>query len=159
MDIDGYDGSELAPLDSGDLESSGLGNSEIDNSLSANFNEIFNQTSLENEQTKISNNIDIENQNQNQNQNIEYEKIEPMESKKENKSIEKYIIYLGIFVIVWIILGIIAFITSIVCFGFSGNITEKVLGLVLALLFGPFYFLYFYLNKKYCGKKSNSKSE
>jgi hypothetical protein len=57
------------------------------------------------------------------------------------------IIALAIF---WIILGFAAFITSIICFGRSGSIYEKIIGLLLAIFFGPFYFLFYAFNAGYC---------
>lgn len=58
-----------------------------------------------------------------------------------------------IFSIIWVILGVIAFIYSIYCFSKNGSPTENILGLVLAIFFGPFYFLYLYFAKSYCTNK------
>ena len=55
-----------------------------------------------------------------------------------------------IIVILWSISGIIALITSIVCFGFSGTLSEKIVGLLLAFFLGPFYFIFYGFNKTYC---------
>lgn len=51
---------------------------------------------------------------------------------------------------IWMLLGFIAFILSLTCFGKTGTTTDKVLGLIIALLFGPFYFIYYAVNKSYC---------
>ena len=51
----------------------------------------------------------------------------------------------------WVVIGIIAFITSLYCFSRSGTTAEKVLGLVLAIFFGPFYFIFFSMSG-YCRK-------
>jgi hypothetical protein len=40
------------------------------------------------------------------------------------------------------------------CFGSSGTMVEKIIGLLLALFFGPFYFIYYKFSNTYC--KSNS---
>jgi len=56
--------------------------------------------------------------------------------------------------ILWIIAGIIAFIMSLICFTRSGSTTDHFLGLIIALLFGPFYFLFFVFNKNYCRNKN-----
>lgn len=133
MDIDGYDGSELAPLN----------NSQIDNSLTANFNQMFENESQQNE-------VEVNEQNQLINKDILVnEQIEPMVEQpiKSDNSFTKTVNYIAYFVIIWLILGLISFITSIVCFGFSGSIGEKMIGLLIALLFGPFYWLYFFMNK------------
>ncbi len=58
-----------------------------------------------------------------------------------------------IILIIWIALGIFAFWTSLWCAGFrSGTVSEKLIGFVIAFLFGPFYWLYFYFMKDYCKK-------
>ena len=59
-----------------------------------------------------------------------------------------------LFASIWSLIGIIAFILSLVCFGYSGTFGQKILGLVFSLVFGPFYFLYYYFSGSYC--KSNS---
>ena len=58
-----------------------------------------------------------------------------------------------LFASIWSLIGIIAFILSLVCFGYSGTFGQKILGLVISLVFGPFYFLYYYFSGSYC--KSN----
>jgi hypothetical protein len=58
-----------------------------------------------------------------------------------------------LFASMWSITGIIAFILSLVCFGYSGTFGEKILGFIISIVFGPFYFLYYYYSGSYC--KSN----
>lgn len=55
-----------------------------------------------------------------------------------------------VFLLVWIVAGIAALITSIMCFGASGSTSDKVIGLVIYIFLGPFYWLYYAANKKYC---------
>jgi hypothetical protein len=56
-----------------------------------------------------------------------------------------------VFLSIWSLLGVIAFFTSLVCFGFrSSSVDQKVLGLLVAIILGPFYWLYFYFAKDYC---------
>ena len=50
----------------------------------------------------------------------------------------------------WTLFGFVAFVKSILCFGSSSTMTEKLLGFLLAVFFGPFYFIYLYANKNYC---------
>ena len=45
------------------------------------------------------------------------------------------------FAILWFTFGLIGFILSLVCFGYSGSAGEKVLGIVIALALGPWYFV------------------
>jgi hypothetical protein len=62
------------------------------------------------------------------------------------------IIAIIIFVVLWIGLGIAAFIMSLVCFGYSGTTAQHIIGVILAVLFGPFYWIYYAVSKTYCGK-------
>jgi hypothetical protein len=55
-----------------------------------------------------------------------------------------------IFTIIWVALGVAAFIMSLVCFGYSGTTAQQVIGLILAILFGPFYWIYYLVVKNYC---------
>ena len=55
---------------------------------------------------------------------------------------------------IWGITGMIAFILSLICFGYSGTIGQKILGFIISIIFGPLYFLYYYFSQSYC--KSNS---
>ena len=52
----------------------------------------------------------------------------------------------------WVIGGISAFIASFVCMFYSGSMIEKVLGVLLSIVVGPFYWIYFWLMKGYCSK-------
>ncbi len=58
--------------------------------------------------------------------------------------------FIIIFFIVWTLFGFAAFIMSIVCFGYSGSTSEKFIGLLLAFFLGPFYFIFYGVNKNYC---------
>lgn len=53
--------------------------------------------------------------------------------------------------ILWVITGLFAFIWSIRCFDRSGTTLQKIGGLVLSLLFGPFALIYIILMKEYGG--------
>lgn len=53
-------------------------------------------------------------------------------------------------VFTWVLLGIFAFLWSIICFGRSGDLGYKIVGLLLAIFFGPVYFLYLLAVKNYC---------
>jgi hypothetical protein len=61
-------------------------------------------------------------------------------------------ILLLIVMLIWMISGGIAFIMSIVCFFYDSSINDKVIGLLLAILVGPFYWLYYIYNSTYCNK-------
>jgi hypothetical protein len=51
---------------------------------------------------------------------------------------------------IWVVAGIAAFIVSLMCFGKRGPLSHQVIGVILAVLFGPFYWIYFIVDKKYC---------
>ena len=57
-----------------------------------------------------------------------------------------------ILLIIWVALGIAAFIMSLVCFGYSGTLAQQVVGLLIAVFFGPFYWIYYLVVKTYCNK-------
>ncbi len=54
------------------------------------------------------------------------------------------------FVLFWALGGIAALIMSLACFGLSGNIMEKIVGLFIAFFLGPLYFVFYGFNKGYC---------
>lgn len=62
------------------------------------------------------------------------------------------LITLYIIMLLWVFAGIAAFIMSIICFRRSGSLIQHVIGLIIAIIFGPFYWLYFWLAKSYCRK-------
>ena len=57
-----------------------------------------------------------------------------------------------IIMILWVIGGLSAFIMSILCFGYNSNPGDNIIGLVIAILVGPFYWIYYSYNKSYCNK-------
>jgi len=67
--------------------------------------------------------------------------------KKANTTSGYILLGLGL---LYSVLGLIAFVKSILCFSANSSTSEKIIGFILAILFGPFYFLYYYLNPKYC---------
>ena len=52
----------------------------------------------------------------------------------------------------WVISGLVGFIMSLVCFGYNGSTGDKFIGLIISLLFGPFYWIYYAVNSSYCVK-------
>jgi low affinity Fe/Cu permease len=73
-------------------------------------------------------------------------------STKEIDSLGKdpYFVIIMILILIWALLGLVAFIMSIVCFTRSGSAFEKVMGLILAIFLGPLYFLFFAFSNTYC---------
>jgi hypothetical protein len=56
----------------------------------------------------------------------------------------------SMFLFVWIICGVIAFVWSIYCFGKTGTIFQKILGFLMAMFFGPLFFLLYKFSPTYC---------
>ena len=79
----------------------------------------------------------------------EEEETETTTSGKDPTLTNVWIVFFVI-VGVWSLTGLVAFIKSIICFGSTSTMTEKLLGFLLAVFFGPFYFIYLYVNKDYC---------
>jgi hypothetical protein len=67
------------------------------------------------------------------------------------------VIMVFIFIILWLFAGIAAFIMSIMCFGYSGTAAQHVIGFLLALFFGPLYWIYYFFVKSYCSAKIATK--
>ena len=61
-----------------------------------------------------------------------------------------FYIFLVIILLVWWFAGIIGFIMSLVCCFYSGTTTDKFVGIIMAWIFGSFYWLYFIYNSTYC---------
>jgi len=53
-------------------------------------------------------------------------------------------------IVTWAIVGLMAFVWSLVCFARSGTALDKVVGLLLSIFFGPLFFLYLAVNSTYC---------
>jgi hypothetical protein len=80
------------------------------------------------------------------------------EDKKSAAAAGLFVGFTGLFFVAWALAGAIAFIMSIVCFGYSGTTSEHVIGLLLAIFFGPFYWLFYYFAPNYCKTVSNMAS-
>lgn len=69
-------------------------------------------------------------------------------SENDKKSPGKIIIV--IIILIWAILGITGFIMSLVCFGRSGTTSQHVIGLLITLFLGPFYWIFYFAVPDYC---------
>ena len=58
-----------------------------------------------------------------------------------------------ILILIWVLGGLFAFIASIVCLFYQGSVTDKAIGVILALILGPFYWLYYIYNLNYCTRQ------
>ena len=58
-----------------------------------------------------------------------------------------------VFIVCWLVCGVVAFISAITCFAYKSTITDKVIGLLLSLTAGPvIYFAFYIYNPNYCLK-------
>jgi hypothetical protein len=55
-----------------------------------------------------------------------------------------------LFLFIWVTIGLVAKVMSLICFGFQGDITDKFIGLLIAFIFGPFYWFFYAYNMNYC---------
>jgi hypothetical protein len=55
-----------------------------------------------------------------------------------------------LFAIAWVVLGVIAFIHSIVCMGRTPSISRALAGMLMAIFLGPLFWVYWYLDGEYC---------
>ena len=60
--------------------------------------------------------------------------------------------FLSIIVLIWMFGGLAAFIMSVVCFGKSTK-QKAIIGIVLAIFLGPFYWLYYSMSQNYCSSR------
>jgi small neutral amino acid transporter SnatA (MarC family) len=71
-------------------------------------------------------------------------------TKDEETSWTWSVAFISFFALIWVIAGIVAFIMSLVCFARNGTAIEKIVGFLLALFFGPFYWVYYSISASYC---------
>lgn len=61
-------------------------------------------------------------------------------------------LFLSLFGLAWVLFGLAAFVMSLVCFGYSGSVGEKIFGLIASIIMGPFYWIYYFSDPTYCKK-------
>jgi peptidoglycan biosynthesis protein MviN/MurJ (putative lipid II flippase) len=86
---------------------------------------------------------------------VKKEEVKKEEVKKEMnmndvKSISLFFMFIFIITLIWFITGAVGFIMSLVCCFYNGSTADKFLGILLAWVLGPFYWLYFIYNSSYC---------
>jgi hypothetical protein len=74
--------------------------------------------------------------------------------EEEAKEVAKIGVTAAIIFVIWSLIGLAAFVMSIVCFGRSGTTGQHVVGLLLAMFFGPFYWIFYGVSPDYCNKIS-----
>ena len=80
-----------------------------------------------------------------------FKTIENYEEEEKSSTLTPFAAKMVVlFVILWVLAGITAFIWSLVCFGKSGTTAQKAIGLLISVFLGPFYWIYFWASKDYC---------
>jgi hypothetical protein len=59
-----------------------------------------------------------------------------------------------VIVFIWMLLGILAFIFSLVCFAYNGTFMQNWVGFITAIVMGPFYWIYYFNAGDYCSSAS-----
>jgi hypothetical protein len=72
-------------------------------------------------------------------------------NEAQSKTASLFAILFFIVYVVWGISIIAAFIQAVVCFSRSHDVVRNMLGLLVATVFGPFYWLYYFMDPGYCG--------
>lgn len=78
------------------------------------------------------------------------------EVKQRHPEKTNVIVFLYAIIGIWNFVGLVAFVTSLVCFYRSGTTEQHAIGLLLAIILGPFYFLYYRCSPSYCGVNTTS---
>ena len=77
-------------------------------------------------------------------------KTNPNIETKVVETLTMFLLFMFIITLIWWTAGFIGFLMSIVCCFYNGSTTDKFLGILLALILGPFYWLFFIYNSSYC---------
>ena len=63
------------------------------------------------------------------------------------------------FVIIWVILGLMGLLFSVVCFAYEGSFMQNWVGFLTAIVLGPFYWIYFaFADPTYCSTSKGDDS-
>lgn len=83
---------------------------------------------------------------------------QPQLTEPKQEGLKSAVIMTSVFVILWVFVGLAAFIMSLVCFGRSGSTVQHIIGLLLSIFFGPFYWIYYFAASSYCKKVGGKKT-
>jgi hypothetical protein len=60
------------------------------------------------------------------------------------------------FAFIWMIIGVLGFIMSLVCFAYEGTTTDKFVGLLVSIVLGPIYWIFYaFTDTGYCTSSDN----
>ncbi len=67
-------------------------------------------------------------------------------------------VWAGLFflAVLWAVLGVYAFVKSLICATKTPSLLKGVLGITLAIIFGPLYFIYPMMDPTYCKASSDT---
>lgn len=83
--------------------------------------------------------------------NQKEEEIVLIQQQKSNASV-----FAAIIVFIWMMLGLLGFITSLVCFAYEGSFMQNWVGFLTSIVLGPLYWIYFlYAGGSYCKSNGN----
>lgn len=68
----------------------------------------------------------------------------------DNKDEKVTVQIFGLFLFIWIVVGLAAFVWSLYCFGKTGSMLQKLIGLIMAVFFGPLFFILYKFSPTYC---------
>ena len=54
------------------------------------------------------------------------------------------------FTFIILLITCLAYIQAVLCFGYEGSFKTKMIAIVIAFIFGPFYWLYYMIDTGYC---------
>lgn len=100
--------------------------------------------------TKQSDNKQTYNQSYNQSYNQQKQSETHQQTQEFSEEGKTTVQVIAIFIFAWIILGLIALVWSIYCFGKSGSIFQKIIGMLLAMFTGPLFFILYKYSPTYC---------
>lgn len=121
---------------------------------------------VQNLENVVNDNIIIENQNENDEietginntinnkTSISWSKIDEDDniSNKSKNNLKTMGYFVFVFTLLWFITGLLGWLMSIYCFKYNKTKIENVVGVLIAILLGPFYWLYYIYMQNYCGK-------
>lgn len=77
----------------------------------------------------------------------------PITTDDESIGDYMYVFFYSLIVLIWVVSGLIGFVVSIVCLFYESSVSEKIIGVLLGVFTGPFFWLYYIYNINYCNLK------
>jgi len=85
------------------------------------------------------------------------QKYEDEEEMEQQPAYNSFVLF---FVIIWVILGLMGLLFSVVCFAYDGSFMENWMGFITAIVLGPFYWIYFaFSDPTYCSSGAQDQQQ